>query len=210
MFASFKMISLYTSSIKFKNLYPFLPSMRIPENVNYFLVKKALGRTDVFLDYMSVLEGVRDTCLFMILGDTERQALNRHHKTNIPCAAEQMYLLLQYAANSREEHVFIAGWSEMHFFTKQKASGAVHDLLKKYSGNPLQTKEGERDLGYLLGYPKCCVDARYVAGDSPVNREFRATPFTPCNPSCSSAWEIHYTRIAQDYEIDIKTPFIIR
>ncbi len=177
--------------------------------VSSTIVKRAFGRTDAFLDYISVLEGVRDTCLFMILGDIEREALNRQDGTRIPCAAEQIFLLLTYAGKARsDDHVLIAGLGGMHFFTKQKTSPAVHAFLEKYNRNPLNTKEGERDLGYLLGYPTCCVNAHYKGESLSLKTGFRAVPFSPCRPYCDMGWILDYKRMAVEHGIDITTPFI--
>ncbi|HLC78631.1 MAG TPA: hypothetical protein VJH92_05905 [Candidatus Nanoarchaeia archaeon] len=162
-------------------------------------LKQVFGRTDTFLDFHSVIDGFRDVGLIGLI--EYNREYNENEGTSISAFEEQLNFIRNYLSHKSASHELIYGWGHLYFLAKKNKTGGVNELLAEYQV-PIESREGGRKLGLILGFPECCVKAHYN-GEDIGKRGFNVLPFASCKPSCEKPWREEYARLANLYGVDI-------
>ena len=111
-----------------------------------------------------------------------------------------------YIQHNHPNHRLIPGWGPLYFLAHKSKTRNVERLLHEHP-RPVSSKEGERKLGLILGFPTCCVDA-HSEDRLPMRNFLYPLPFSPCNDSCEASWMDAYKKLAKKYSINILKAFI--
>jgi len=162
-------------------------------------LKRVLGRTDCCLDFLSVVDGFRDVGLIGLIEN--HYSFNQNAGTQIPPYNEQLTVIQEYLMTNKPDYILIHAWLHLYFVARRDRIEDIKKLLEDYP-IPIESTEGERRLGLLLGFPECCVAAHVNGKDIGKKEGFYVLPFAPCSLDCEEPWMDEYLRLARKYDID--------
>jgi len=165
-------------------------------------LKQVLGRTDVYLDFHSVIDGFRRVGLIGLIEVPDE--FNKQEGLRIPSFKEQVEFLRRYLDRKARDYVIKPAWSHLYFILSREKENEVERLLINFR-RPIDSPGGQRELGKLLSYPECCVEAHYK-GTLPRSTP-RIIPFASCSEECGKPWREEYLRLSKKYGVNYSKQF---
>jgi hypothetical protein len=168
-------------------------------------LKKILGRTKEYLDFHSVLNGFRKVGLVGFIEDNDD--FNKYAGTNLPPYEEQVGFVKEYLLSKNPQFELIPAWDHLHFVADKDKKDDLESFLKEFP-IPIDSKEGQRELGKILSFPGCCVESHYHGKTLAKDKNYQSIPFAPCSDGCAEPWTKEYSKLARKHGIDYKEEFI--
>jgi hypothetical protein len=138
----------------------------------------------------------------------DNEDFNEYAGTNIPSYQEQISFAKEYLKSKNPQINLFSAWDFLYFVADKSEKKKIKSLLDKFQ-IPINSKEGEKELGKILNFPDCCVEAHCKGNDLTLNKDYHILPFTPCSNECAKDWIKQYNGLAEKYKIDTFKGFLI-
>lgn len=131
-------------------------------------IEQILEKEFRIADFFSVVKGFRDIGTISV--------------------SKHLSELRTFVADKYSDYTLTKAWSDDIYFIHHKVQlGEVLYFNSEYP-NPIQSKEGEKELGLILGFPSCCVYAHIDDCLEYEDEECTILPFAPCSKECARLW----------------------
>lgn len=162
-----------------------------------------MERTDNYLDFRSATDGFRPVGLIGLFDENDENVCLHEYSGD----KEKLKFIKNFLGKNKSNYELIHGWGHLYFVAEKSKRKDVEKLLEDHPF-PIGSKEGEKRLGLLLGFPECCVNAHVKGEDIGRKEDFYVLPFAPCSEECERPWMNEYLKLAEKYNLDPKNRYI--